>query len=64
MSRSDRLGERMRGVSGKYIGRPSLCEKEPGKKQCFKKLRGHNPGICRNCYAPEVQAIRLKVFGG
>lgn len=55
--------ERMRCSGGnKYPGRPSLCRRIPGKEECLRFLKGPNPGICRNCQAPEVQMEKMKVF--
>lgn len=62
MARGDK-GEKIRGASGRCIGRPCLCDKDPGKGSCFKQLRGPNSDLCRNCQSPEVQTERIKTFG-
>ena len=48
---------------GNHPGRPSMCEKIPGQGACLKQLRSSRPRICRNCLAPEIMAIKIKVFG-
>lgn len=63
MGRNNITERRLRGSSGKYLGRPSKCENEPGKKACLEKLHGPNAGLCRNCQVLEVQTERIKVFG-
>jgi len=51
------------GKKEKFIGRPSMCDKVPGETACFKQLKSGKSDICRNCYAPEVQTKKIKVFG-
>lgn len=63
MSRNEVLDKKVRGSSGKYLGRPSMCEKIPGESACLKQLNSSRPDICRNCQAEEVRTIRLKIFG-
>ncbi|MFH0955663.1 MAG: hypothetical protein V1801_00380 [Candidatus Falkowbacteria bacterium] len=63
MGRNGRLGNKMRGSSGKYLGRPSMCEKVPGEGACLKQLNSSRPRICMNCQTAETQTERIKVFG-
>lgn len=54
---------KIRGIKGR-LGQPSACDLVPGEKLCLKKLQGaEEPGVCRNCMAPEVQTVKLQVFG-
>lgn len=56
------MRQRLRGTSGKYLGRPSLCDKEPGRETCLRQLNGAKPDVCRNCQSPKVQTEKIKVF--
>ena len=46
-----------------YPGRPSMCEKIPGEGACLKQLKSSRPRLCINCNAPEIQTIKIQVFG-
>lgn len=62
MARGDRLGQKVRGGSGLYLGRPKLCDKNPGERPCLEKLHSPDPCICRNCQAPGIQTEKIKNF--
>lgn len=54
--------KRIRGGSGKQLGRPDLCGRIPGSEECLRYIRGPRPAICRNCHSPEIQTEKMKVF--
>lgn len=58
-----RNGNGGKGNNNHYPGRPSMCEKVPGDGSCLEQLYSPRPRICRNCHAPEIMAIKIKVFG-
>lgn len=63
MSRNRALAVKVRGVSSKYDGRPSLCGDEPGGKQCLEKLHSTSHSLCVNCKAEGSKTERIRFFG-
>ena len=51
------------GKKAKFVGRPSMCDKVPGETACLKQLKSGKSDVCRNCCAPAIQTIKIKVFG-
>ena len=66
MARDQVTERRFRGVSrvkDNHPGRPRMCQNIPGKGACLKQLKSSRPRICRNCLAPEILTVWIKVFG-
>jgi hypothetical protein len=49
--------------NGRYLGRPSGCDNIPGEPACLEQLNGPKNSQCQNCWALEVSATKIRIFG-
>lgn len=56
--------QNVNGSNGKYNGRPSLCDNEPGWTACLKRSRSSKNSLCRICLAEGARKARVTALKG